>query len=911
MSASDHPMQTTPFGGFAFAMLAVVAIGLLVLGVTTHCKRDEQSSGSGSESGSTGLPTSARMEFVTHYHQGLELARQFQAGRALAEFQRCLQIRENDRNALFQKARLLLRIGPKEEGLALLRGLAEGDPPMLAARQLLHSLYAMPGPLADARRVLAARDAVRVVCGELGDFDLTLRQWLTTNTAPVSRESLGRRYANLDERSAASPIGRLMYVYARRFDMGPPPTSAAKDRSRNAEADRTCRKLMDDYPGMAGVATEHAMWLLMSQVRFDLVEQTEGPPMNSSITLDLAQKYFEEALDTSALDSSLAHFALLGLGHVARDMGDFDQAAGTYRLLLDQSDVSPAFQYEAHFNLGLVHYRDFNTEKAQSHLRWCASVRQDPLVVWLRSLIKDLQFPFRPEPVSEEHRRTLRFVDRAAELGVDKYDGAGPSAWCDTDLDGDLDLFVCGCDTFCILYRNDGDRFTDVSRQAGLETIASGFSATFADYDNDGDCDLYIGRNGWSGPAGNSLYRNRGDGSFEDVTDQAGVGDPGSSFVHAWADFDRDGYLDLFVANGIGNDGSTNTLYHNNANGTFTDVTESCGLTEAPGTHTIGFAIGDYDRDGWPDIFVNSWRTRHRLYHNRGDGTFEEVATPAGVDGREHPRLGYVAFLEDFDNDTLPDILLTKLARFPLVLQGMASYYRPNPRATRYATKFYRNQGDGTFADESEMAGLLYAHGTMGANVGDVNNDGFLDFYLGTGDPMMARLEPNAFYLNTGHGGFVDLTRFTGLGHLGKGHGITFADYDFDGDLDIYAPQGGFVHGDLWHNAFYHNELGNTNNWLAVQLEGTKSNRMGVGAQLTLRSGDFTIYREMRAGGAFGSSSSPYIHFGLARRTAIDRLEVDWPSGEHVVYADLPVNRYIKIVEASDIITLLEPRRVP
>jgi hypothetical protein len=390
------------------------------------------------------------------------------------------------------------------------------------------------------------------------------------------------------------------------------------------------------------------------------------------------------------------------------------------------------------------------------------------------------------------------------------------------------------------------------------------------------------------------------------VTVRAGVGDPGSSFVQAWSDFDRDGYLDLFVANGVTRDGSTNTLYHNNGDGTFSDITGRAGLSERPGVRTIGFAIGDYNRDGWPDIFVNSFVAGHRLYRNRGDGTFDDVAEAAGVDGRRHPWAGYVSFFADFDNDTWPDILLTKLAPFPLVIRGEFANYRPDEEADKFSTKLYRNNGDGTFADVSLAWGLIYPHGTMGANVADVDNDGFLDFYLGTGGPDMARLEPNAFYWNNRAGGFLNLTRFTQLGHLGKGHGITFADFDFDGDLDIYAPQGGFVHGDLWNNALFRNELGNTNNWLSVELQGTRSNRMGVGAVLTLTAGELISYREMTAGGAFGSSSAPVVHFGLAKRVKIDSLDIKWPSGQSNRYVEVPVNRFIRIVEGAASVTVLD-----
>jgi hypothetical protein len=386
------------------------------------------------------------------------------------------------------------------------------------------------------------------------------------------------------------------------------------------------------------------------------------------------------------------------------------------------------------------------------------------------------------------------------------------------------------------------------------------------------------------------------------------VGNTGSTFVHVWDDFDRDGFLDLLVANGITRDGSTNRLYHNNGDGSFTDITEAAGLSEVPGIRTIGLTAGDYDLDGWPDIFVNSWSSQNRLYHNRGDGTFEEVAQKAGISGANHPHSGYLGFIVDFDNDTLPDILFTKLGPFRPMLQGLLKDYRPTRVTQQYTPKLYRNQGDGTFKDVSDSAGLIYVHGGMGTNVADVNNDGFMDIYIGTGNPDMARLEPNALYINDGKGGFVDLTRFTGLGHVGKGHGITFADYDFDGDMDIYAPQGGFVHGDLWHNVLYRNEKGNVNNWLQIHLVGTKSNRMGVGAKLTLRAGDLVQYREMTAGGAFGSSSSPYLHFGLALQVKIDSLEITWPSGEKASYKEVPINRFIRIEEgAPDFVVIKRP----
>ncbi|MEW6071781.1 MAG: FG-GAP-like repeat-containing protein [Planctomycetota bacterium] len=852
------------------------------------------------------LAPADRLEFATHLEQGLEHARRFEAARALAELERCRTLCPGHPEVEFHRARLLLRTGPAAEARAVLEELARREPPFLLARRLLAERFAAPGELHDPAAAEELRRSLRETYGGLEDLERRLAEWLVGSTGPSPVAELARDPAGSPLAAADPLLARLARAYSRRFDMGTPAVSWEADRNRFQEADRLVGEIVAAHPGLAAICAEHGMWLLRSQVRLDLGRRPDRPPMSSLVVLEIAQQYFERTLDASALDSPLGRYGLLALGLAVRDMGDFAGAIRLHEVLLAQPDLEPGLAHDARFSLGFVHLRRGEQAAARPLFEACAAVRPGVFVDWMRSLAQGIRLPRRVEPVTEEHRRTLGFAERARELGVNKLDGAGPSAWCDVDRDGDLDLFVSGCDTYSILYRNDGDRFTDVSRAAGLVDVPSGFGATFADYDNDGDGDLYIGRNGWTGPAPNLLFRNRGDGTFEDVTEAAGLGDPGSSFVEAWADLDRDGFLDLLVSNGVTNDGSTNRLYHNEGDGTFTDATARCGLAEEPGTQTIGLAVGDYDLDGWPDVFANSWRTRNRLYHNRGDGTFEEVAAAAGVDGKDHPWSGYVAFLADLDGDLWPDLLLTKLSPFPHVLQAMLYGYRPTRQTFAYATKLYRNEGDGTFVDRSLEAGLLYPHGTMGANVGDLDNDGDLDFYLGTGDPSMTRLEPNAFYVNEGGGRFVDLTRFTGLGHLGKGHGITLADFDMDGDLDVYAPQGGFVHGDLWENAFYVNELGNRNHWLAVGLTGVKSNRMGVGARLVLRAGDVAIHREVTAGGAFGSSSTPFVHFGLGRREAIDRLEIRWPSGEEAAYTGLPADSYVWIAEGA-----AEASRVP
>ena len=327
-------------------------------------------------------------------------------------------------------------------------------------------------------------------------------------------------------------------------------------------------------------------------------------------------------------------------------------------------------------------------------------------------------------------------------------------------------------------------------------------------------------------------------------------------------------------------------------------------MAEPSGVKTLGFAIGDYDKDGWPDVFVGGWNYPHRLYHNLGDGTFEEVAARSGFAYPEWESLRYVCFFFDYNNDTYPDVLMTRLASWPDVLLGLSERYFSAPEALREklfrdAPKLYRNNRDGTFTNVSREAGLLYPAGTMGANVADLDNDGYQDFYLATGDPNVALMEPDRFYHNNGDGTFTDWTFATGLGNVGKGHGVTFVDIDGDGDLEIYVPEGGFVHADLWENAFYLNLQTTGNRWLHIDLEGVKCNRDAVGTSLTIIAGGMTQLRQVKGGRGFGSSDSPTVEFGLAKADIVERLEIRWPSGLRQEFTDVPVNQRIFVREGQ------------
>lgn len=482
-----------------------------------------------------------------------------------------------------------------------------------------------------------------------------------------------------------------------------------------------------------------------------------------------------------------------------------------------------------------------------------------------------------------------RFVDVGSRVGVGKRDRGRGSAWLDYDLDGDWDLFTVGIQTEHGLYRNDGADFFDVTHQSGLADRRGGWAASAADIDNDGDDDLFTSRDAWEGNAPNSLYRNDS-GKFTDIGPQAGLADSTDSFSATWLDFDLDGYLDLYVANGVSGSGGKNVLLHNRQNNTFIDVAARAAVADS--TKTIGTAAGDYDGDGLLDLYVVNIGDLNRLYRNLGDGTFADMADQAGVlfpvEG------GYVAFFFDLDNDGLLDLFVSTMSAFPNVLNSQVTGQATEPNRPF----LYRNLGDGTFADITLPAGLARSFGSMGAGYGDIDNDGFPDLYLANGGPEMERLEPNALYRNLGDGTFADITAATGTGSLGKGHGATFADFDLDGDLDLYASLGGHYDADVWENVLYRNDR-STNHYMEVSLVGTRTNRSGIGARVTAFAAGRAIRATRQSGFGFGSSNAPTLHLGLGEATRVDSLNVDWPSGTRQHWRDLPVDAALCIVEGE------------
>ena len=347
-----------------------------------------------------------------------------------------------------------------------------------------------------------------------------------------------------------------------------------------------------------------------------------------------------------------------------------------------------------------------------------------------------------------------------------------------------------------------------------------------------------------------------------------------------WTDYDNDGLPDLYVASGITGSGRPNRLYHNQGDGTFTDRGEQAGV--AYRGKTLGVTCGDYDGDGDSDLYAIDVAAPNHLYRNDGHH-FSDVTAEAGV---AKPGEGsYVGFFIDSDGDGDRDLFVSAMNFYEDIVQSQVTGLALRP--TR--AYLYRNDGE-TFRDIAPQQGLARSFGSMGAGYGDIDYDGLIDIYLTNGGPIMARFEPNTLFHNRGDR-FADITAAAGVGNPGKGHGVGFADYDRDGDLDLYTAVGGHYPGDLWANSLYRNE-GHSNHFLGVDL-----GPQAIGAQLRLRAQDLLGVVEISSGPGFGSSNSLSPAIGLGARTRVDTLEIRWPTGAQQVYADLEIDRFHRFAE--------------
>ena len=497
------------------------------------------------------------------------------------------------------------------------------------------------------------------------------------------------------------------------------------------------------------------------------------------------------------------------------------------------------------------------------------------------------------------------------------------AAFIDYDNDGWLDIFLLGGTTLDRsrqgtnrLYKNNRDgTFTDVTVQAGLGRTGWASAVAIGDYNNDGFDDLFITYWGQ-----NALYRNNGDGTFTDVTRQAGLLHDGTHWGSGctFVDYDRDGHLDLFVSNYLKFDldsapkpganvncswkgiavncgprglppGSA-ALYHNNGDGTFSDVTVASGVAKAKGSYMMTPVAADFDNDGWPDIYIACDSTPSFLLRNNHDGTFTDVGVESGVafneDGKEQAGMGLG--IGDYDLDGNLDIFKTHFADDTSAL--------------------YRNNGKGNFEDVTAVAGLGVETRFVGwgANIVDLDNDGYPDLFLVTGNiypevaaklPKYPLATPRVIFRNLGNGSFEELIEAAGPGiaapHCSRG--CAFGDFDNDGDVDVLI-----VNLDE-PPSLLRNDVTGDNRWLKVKLIGVESNRSAIGARVTARYGGRSQVQEVLSQSSFYSACDLRLHFGLGKAEAAD-LEIRWPNGKKEAVSQVPANHLVTIREGSGVV---------
>jgi hypothetical protein len=481
------------------------------------------------------------------------------------------------------------------------------------------------------------------------------------------------------------------------------------------------------------------------------------------------------------------------------------------------------------------------------------------------------------------------FPDYAPRAGLDVMGHAGGVIMEDFDGDGLLDVMVTSSGPLdqMRLFHNNGDgTFADVTAEAGLLGEVGGLNLVVTDYNNDGHPDVLVLRGGWWGKYGQypmSLLRNNGDGTFDDVTEAAGLMSLHPTQTAAWADFDNDGFLDLFVGHESTKDSPhPSQLFHNNGDGTFTEIGAASGLAELG--FVKGLAWGDFNNDGRPDLYVSMMGGRNRLFRNDGPAgagpvkawKFTDVTGAAGVATQAN---SFATWFFDYDNDGWPDIFVAGYSMASIQDMGAFELGLPFKAET---PRLYRNNHDGTFTDVSKAVHLDRSILVMGANFGDLDNDGFLDVYLGTGESSYQALLPNRMFRNDGGKAFRDVTTSGGFGNLQKGHGVAFGDLEGTGDEDVFEEMGGALPGDTYQSVLYHNP-GHGNHWVTLELEGVKTNRAAFGAricvQIRTKAGERKIYRTVGYGSSFGGNPLRQ-HIGLADAAVVEKLEVYWPTSK-------------------------------
>ena len=592
----------------------------------------------------------------------------------------------------------------------------------------------------------------------------------------------------------------------------------------------------------------------------------------------------------------------LGLAYFYRASPDESPSHG-----IDESRIFPSHP-------GALHPRDSDLRIATGYL--LKALKREPSnleLEWLLNLCYmtagtypasvPKQYLIPPDKLTPKIK-SPRFLDVAPAAGLNVYTTAGGAVMDDFDNDGLLDVITSeqdDCAPLNYFHNANNGSFSNRTAQAGLSGQLGGLNIIQADYNNDGFVDLLVLRGAWEFPKRTSLLRNNGDGTFTDVTVQSGLAEPARSTQSAvWTDIDNDGKLDLFIAN----ENAPAELFLNKGDGTFIDISKSAGIDRIGFTKAVVSA--DYDNDGYADLYASNLNGENFLYHNNRDRTFTDVAANSGV---QLPWASFAAWFFDYDNDGWPDLFVTSY--YMSTEETVRSYMGLPPNAE--TLKLYRNLGNGRFADVTSEVGLNRVFMPMGSNFGDIDNDGFLDIYLGNGNPSFASLVPNVLLQNREGKSFVDVTASSGTAAMARGHGVAFGDIDNDGDEDIFVVMGGAVPGDR-HRARLFENPGNGNDWISLKLVGVKSNKSAIGARIKLTVEDpahnrRTICRTVGSGGSFGASPFQQ-HIGLGRGARIRNIEIWWPTSDtRQNFASVETNQFLEIKElAANYTKLSRPR---
>jgi len=508
------------------------------------------------------------------------------------------------------------------------------------------------------------------------------------------------------------------------------------------------------------------------------------------------------------------------------------------------------------------------------------------------------------------------FTDIAADLGLNVNGRAGGVIVDDFNNDGYLDIVISGWDLTDHLHyfqNNKDGTFTDMTERSGLKDITGGLNIQQTDYNNDGNLDIFILRGAWNtqgfGNQPSSLLRNNGDGTFTDVTIPSGLLFYTPTQAAVWADFNNDGWLDVFVGaedSGMIDAGGVHTcaLYINNHDGTFTNVAEQahCNIT----AFVKGVSAADYDNDGWQDLFLSTMNGKKYLLKNKGKPgiipDFEDMSQQSEI--ANNTMSTFTTWFYDYNNDGWPDVLVSgygfnKSLAYYAGAEGMG---KPVPQAGNVF--LYKNNRDGTFTDVTKAVGLDKVVYSMGGNFGDIDNDGWPDMYFGTGNPDFKSLIPNKLFKNIGGTKFADVTTSSRTGNLQKGHGVAFADFRNNGIQDIFIEMGGAYKGDSYTSSLYMNPGQSNNNWISLKLQGVNANRAAIGSRIKVT---FTenglkrsVYKDVNSGGSFGASPLRQ-EIGIGQAKSIGEIEIRWAGSNTIQhFTNIAPNQFLHITEGNN-----------